>query len=110
MKILIFMQKSLSEIHEIYDLEIERIIKEIKKQKAKRVLLQLPDGLKPYATTFVNELKEQCKNVSFLIWFGTCYGACDIPNVKHVKPKIDLIIQFGHSARPFFSKSLSNLS
>ena len=34
----------------------------------------------------------------FLIWLGTCYGACDTP-VGIDNLKIDLVIQFGHNAK-----------
>ena len=32
-----------------YDLELEKVAEKIKKEKAKTVLIQLPDGLKPKA-------------------------------------------------------------
>ncbi|MCL5018432.1 MAG: diphthamide synthesis protein [Candidatus Pacearchaeota archaeon] len=89
--------KSIEEISEKYDIELEKIISDIKKSKAKLVLLQFPDGLKPYATSVVDFLREKT-NAEFLIWEGTCYGACDTPTgLGKLKPKIDLIIQFGHS-------------
>lgn len=93
------MEKTIEEIQEKYDLELKKIISEIKKTKAKLVLLQFPEGLKPYATSVVDCLKENSgKNTEFLIWLGSCYGACDTPvGLEKVKPKIDLIIQFGHS-------------
>ena len=75
-----------------YDLELEKAVKEIKKLKAKKVLIQLPDGLKPEATKIVNYLKEKTK-ADIFIWLGSCYGACDIPNTKD----FDLLIQWGHS-------------
>lgn len=88
---------SVEEIQEKYDLELDKIISKIKKSKSKLVLLQFPDGLKPYATTIVDYLKENT-NAEFLIWFGSCYGACDTPVLpKDIEKKIDLIIQFGHS-------------
>jgi len=77
---------------EEYDLELDRITKTIKKEKAKRVLLQFPDGMKPYAPAITKELEKGNKNTSFIIWLGTCFGACDIPQAK-----VDLIVQFGHS-------------
>ncbi len=90
-------QNTIEEIQKKYDLELERIISEIKKSKAKLILLQFPDGLKPYATAVVDYLKEKTK-AEFLIWLGSCYGACDVPvGIEKLKPKIDLIIQFGHS-------------
>ncbi|RLG13913.1 hypothetical protein DRN69_04865 [Candidatus Pacearchaeota archaeon] len=91
--------KTLDELNQKYDLELNRVISEIKKSKAKIVLLQFPDGLKPYAILIVDFLKERLKdNVEFLIWFGSCFGACDVPvGIEKLKPKIDLIIQFGHN-------------
>jgi 2-(3-amino-3-carboxypropyl)histidine synthase len=91
------MKKTIVEIQEKYNLEFEKIISEIKKNKAKLVLLQFPDGLKQYATTVVDHLREKT-NAEFLIWIGSCYGACDLPvGLEKLKPKIDLIVQFGHS-------------
>ena len=75
-----------------YDLELERCIKEIKKTKAKFVCIQLPDGLKKYATKIADYLEETTKAKIF-IYLGSCYGSCDIPYLKD----IDLLIQFGHS-------------
>ena len=75
-----------------YDLELEKVAKKIKSNKAKSVLIQLPDGLKPEATKIADFLEKQTK-AEILIWQGTCFGACDIPQDIDV----DLIIQFGHS-------------
>jgi len=86
--------KDIKDLEEEYDLELDKIIKKIKSSKAKLVLLQFPDGLKPYATSIVTKLEKLTNNkVRFLIWLGSCFGACDIPNVKN----IDLLVQFGHS-------------
>lgn len=82
-----------------YDLELDRVVKEIKKQKAKLVCIQLPDGLKPKA----NEIQKQIKkntNAEVLIWLGSCYGACDTPQGLD-KLKVDLLIQWGHSEWQF---------
>jgi len=91
------MDKTIEEIQEKYDLELNRIVNEIKKNRAKLVLLQFPDGLKLYATAVVDFLKSKTK-AEFLIWLGSCYGACDTPvGLERIKPKIDLIFQFGHN-------------
>ena len=88
---------SINEINGIYDLNLEKVILQIKKQKAKLVLLQFPDGLKKYSTTIVDFL-ERKTNAQFLIWLDTCFGACDTPVLeKELDEKIDLIIQFGHN-------------
>jgi 2-(3-amino-3-carboxypropyl)histidine synthase len=75
----------------MYNLELEKAVKEIKTKKAKRVLIQLPEGLKPRAQEIVDFLQEKTK-AKCIIWLGTCYGACDIP-----KADFDLLIQWGHS-------------
>lgn len=87
------MKKTLKEIEEEYDLELDKIIKTIAKEKAKNILLQFPDGMKPYSTTIVDYLESKTQ-ANFTIWMGTCFGACDIPNTED----FDLIIQFGHTS------------
>ena len=76
----------------MYNLELERAVKEIKKQKAKSVCIQLPEGLKPKAKEIADKIEKET-NAEVLIWLGSCFGACDTPNIKN----IDLLIQWGHS-------------
>lgn len=91
------MVKTIQELEEKYDLELEKVVGEIKSKKAKLVLLQFPDGLKPYATAVVDFLREKTDS-KFLIWFGDCFGACDTPVLgDKLEKKVDLVIQFGHS-------------
>ncbi|MCC6012943.1 MAG: diphthamide biosynthesis enzyme Dph2 [Candidatus Verstraetearchaeota archaeon] len=77
-----------------YDIEIEKIIKEIKTRKAKKVLVQLPDGLKPYASKILDIplLKDT------LIVFSTdpCYGSCYIADYIGREYNFDLLIHIGH--------------
>jgi len=87
--------KSIHEIQELYNLELPKIISNIKKQKPKKVLLQFPEGLKPYAQTITDEIKSKT-NCNCFIWLDSCFGACDTP-LETQKLGIDLIIQFGHS-------------
>lgn len=78
-----------------YDLELERAADEIKKAKARRVCIQLPDGIKPMAKQIADDLKSKT-SAEIIIWLGSCFGACDIP--KQVEDlKVDLLIQWGHS-------------
>jgi len=91
--------KSLKEIDLQYNLELNKIASEIKKKKAKIVLLQFPEGIKPYATAIVNALEKKT-HAELLIWLGSCFGACDFPlGLEKIRPKIDLIIQFGHNEK-----------
>lgn len=91
------MKTSIEEAEEEYDLELDKIISKIIKEKARLVLLQFPEGMKQYAPAISSFLEEKTK-AEFLIWMGSCWGACDIPRIESKYPKIDLIIQFGHSA------------
>jgi 2-(3-amino-3-carboxypropyl)histidine synthase len=79
-----------------YDLELEKVAKEIKKSRAKNVCIQLPDGLKPQAGEIAKELEKKT-GANIMIWAGTCYGACDVPmSVENLG--VDLLVQWGHSA------------
>ena len=76
------MTKTINELSKEYDLELEKVVLEIKSlpKGEKLVLLQFSDGLKPYATAVVDYLEEKT-DVIFLIWLGDCFGACDTPNL-----------------------------
>ena len=84
-----------------YDLELGKAAKKIIVEKAKTVMIQLPDGLKPKAKHVRQELlgflkKSGFNDVKILFWAGSCFGACDVP-VSADKLGVDLLIQFGHS-------------
>jgi diphthamide biosynthesis enzyme Dph1/Dph2-like protein len=95
--------KPLANLEQDYDLELARAVKEIKKQKAKRVLLQVPDFFKPYATQIADKLEKATK-VEVFIYFGSCFGACDIPTDEAKAVNCDMIIQLGHSNWDFKDK------
>lgn len=82
-----------------YNLELGRIVREIKKHKAKTVLLQLPDGLKPKATELADYL-EKNTNTSVIILADTNFGACDLPILpSSIEKNIDLLVHFGHKPK-----------
>jgi len=77
------------------DFQIEEIIDIINKKGYKKVLLQLPDGLKPYATKIYKEIEKRTNAIIF-IWMGSNFGGCDIP-IWLEKYDIDAIFHFGHT-------------
>jgi len=79
----------------MYNLELEKVAKEINERKSKQVLIQLPDGLKHKSHEVVDFLEKETDSNIFL-WFGSCFGACDLPLGLDVL-KIDLIVSFGHN-------------
>ncbi|MBS3108345.1 diphthamide synthesis protein [Candidatus Woesearchaeota archaeon] len=76
---------------EEYDLELEKVAREIKKNNYKSVCVQLPDGLKPKATQIADYIEKNTK-AKVVIWLESCYGACDITSID-----VDLLVQWGHS-------------
>ena len=89
-------ERTLEDLKEEYNLDLDEAVLLIKKDNAKLVLIQFPDGLKQYATAVVDYLKEKT-GADFLIYLGSCFGACDYP-VGMEKLGIDLVIQFGHNS------------
>ena len=79
---------------EKYDLELDRVIAVINRDNPKIVAIQLPDGLKPYADSIVKEIESKTASTP-IIWAGSCWGSCDVPDVEKVGA--DLVIQWGHS-------------
>lgn len=78
-----------------FDFEEERIKQEIVKQGAKRVLLQLPEGLKPEASR-LSMIVEKAGALS-IISADPCYGACDLGDNDANRLGADLVVHFGHS-------------
>ena len=108
------MEYKLEDLEEKYELELGRIVETIQRLGVRSeksegdgdvsVLLQLPDGLKPYALVIVDYIEQEIRNkklgirgkgfgeVSVMIWLGDCFGACDLPDSG-----CDLVVQFGHA-------------
>jgi 2-(3-amino-3-carboxypropyl)histidine synthase len=79
----------------MYNLEIPKLVAEIKEKGAKLVCLHLPDGIKPKANEMVKAIEEET-DAKVIIWGGSCYGSCDLPlEVKNLG--VDLLIHYGHS-------------
>lgn len=74
---------------------MERVVKEVLERKPKKVLIQLPDGLKTQAAVIARELESKT-GASVIIWFSSCFGACDLPLGLDVLG-IDLMVQWGHN-------------
>jgi 2-(3-amino-3-carboxypropyl)histidine synthase len=79
----------------MYELELDRVIERVKKNKHKTVMIQLPDGLKPRAGEIVDTIRDKT-GAEVIIWMASCYGACDLPHGLE-QLKVDLFIQWGHN-------------
>ena len=78
-----------------FDFEEERIKQEITRLGAKRVLLQLPEGLKPEGPRLAKIIEKS--GALPIISADPCYGACDIAVNEAESLGVDLIVHFGHS-------------
>lgn len=78
-----------------FDFEEERIKLEISKLGAKRVLLQLPEGLKPEGPRLA-KIVERTGAVP-IISADPCYGSCDLATAEAESLGVDLLVHFGHA-------------
>jgi len=88
-----------------YDIDLEQVVKQIKVKNYKRILLQVPEGLKTNISGFV-EFLENKTNVSVIILGEPCFGACDVFNYDLKNLDIDVVVQIGHTPIPDIEKSL----
>jgi 2-(3-amino-3-carboxypropyl)histidine synthase len=79
-----------------YDFEIEKIVQEIKKKKAKRVGLQFPEGLKTYAVELAEKIEKET-SAKTVIFVDPVYGACDTKEIEAQLLCLDMIVHFGHT-------------
>lgn len=78
-----------------FDLEEERLKKEIAKRGVKTVLLQLPEGLRSNSSYLAKTIEDTGAMV--IVSADPCFGACDIDLTGAEKLGVDLIVHYGHS-------------
>ncbi len=76
-------------------MKTEELLTEIKKRNAKRVMLQLPEGLKMKAASIAAVLKEA--GIECIVSMDPCYGACDLVDSAAAQNGCDLLVHVGHS-------------
>lgn len=80
----------------MYELELERIADEITRRGARRVLLQLPDGMRPFAFQIAEYIRKATPS-EVIISGDSCYGACDLASRQALELNVDLLIHYGHA-------------
>lgn len=78
-----------------FDFEEERIKQEVIKLGAKRVMLQLPEGLKPEGPLLAKIIEKT--GALPIISADPCHGACDLATGEAERLGVDLIVHFGHA-------------
>jgi len=79
-----------------YDFEIHKTIWRIRRQRASRVALQMPEGLAMFATVIANILRKYAR-VKVVILGDVTYGACCVDDYTAVLLGCDFLIHYGHS-------------
>ncbi|UCE29125.1 MAG: diphthamide biosynthesis enzyme Dph2 [Candidatus Bathyarchaeota archaeon] len=77
------------------DFKEEKVKREIERRGAKRVLIQLPEGLKREGPR-LGAIVEKAGAVPF-VSADSCYGACDLATLDAESLGVDLIVHYGHS-------------
>jgi len=78
-----------------FDLEERRLKEEVRKRGAKRVLFQLPEGLKPEGPRLAS-IAEKLGAIA-IVSADPCYGACDLAVQDAESLGADLLVHYGHS-------------
>ncbi|MGB9785025.1 MAG: diphthamide biosynthesis enzyme Dph2 [Fervidicoccaceae archaeon] len=78
-----------------YDFELERLVEELK--GVKKVLIQLPDGLKKYSYFIVDSLSRSLGNIEIMVSMDGGYGACDLKISEAKLLNTEALIHFGHT-------------
>jgi len=78
-----------------FDLEENRLYDEIIRRGAKRVLIQLPDGLKKEASRLASIVEDA--GALAIVSADPCYGACDLTLSDAESLSADLIVHYGHT-------------
>jgi 2-(3-amino-3-carboxypropyl)histidine synthase len=79
-----------------YDLELDRVVAQVKKAKARRVGLQFPEGLKDMALDVARQVEART-SATVIVMADPTYGACDIKRGQARKLGVDLLVHFGHT-------------
>lgn len=86
----------------MFDFDIERVVSEILNRGSRKVLLQFPDGLKPFSKEVIDQLSSRLPDREFVISAEPSFGACDISEDEVTQTGVDLIVHFGHSPYPWY--------
>ena len=82
----------------MYNLDLDYMIREVQNHQAKKVMIQLPEGIKPRVLEIVTPL--QRIGVEAIVSGDPCYGACDLADQEALALGVDMLIHFGHSPMP----------
>lgn len=77
-------------------MDMENLTEKIKISGAKKVFVQLPEGLKPRALDIVKAVEKS--GAAVILGCDPCYGACDLRDKQAKALGCDLLLHIGHSS------------
>jgi len=90
----------MSRLSDFYEYDLSKVIKFVNEFKAKKVLIQIPDGFKHYVVELINELSTYLNDVHFVVDANPIYGSCILNN--YLVKDYDLVLHFGHEPYPYY--------
>lgn len=89
-----------------HNFELDFIAHELKKIKAKRILVQLPEGFRICIDLITQKLREHLgEDIEILYSLNPAYGPCLVDEYGADEVGADIIIHFGHVEYPFYRPS-----
>ncbi len=88
----------------MFNLELDKVVQEVNRRKARRVLVQIPYGLRREAFQIADNIKKKTL-AEVVISANPCHGACDLATNEAEQIDADLILHMGHAAPPGSDKS-----
>src|SRR5207245_4104882 len=80
----------------MYDLEEDRLVAEITGRGARRLLIQLPDGLKNEGPRLASLVREKT-GAEVFVSASSAWGACALSLAAAARLKADLLVHYGHN-------------
>ncbi len=74
-------------------------------ERKKRIIVQIPEGLKQYTVEIEDSLREVAEEI--FVCVDPCFGACDLAEEKARKINAELILHFGHNE--FYKPSIKTI-
>lgn len=90
------LNSAISALPENYNFEVHKSVWRIREAKAKRVALQMPEGLLMYATTLA-DIIEDFSGAEVVIMGDVTYGACCVDDYTARALDAEFLIHYGHS-------------
>lgn len=76
-------------------MDLGKISEKLKSMKAKRIMIQVPEGLKMKVQSFAQDLED--KGFEVFVSCEPCFGACDLMDTEAKELGCDVLLHIGHT-------------